>query len=83
MSIKTRIEALEQTISKGEPPETVIVVRVVVVHNREEVEQLRAAGLLERSPPCGRPTPRGPVRLVFREVGIRDLLGTAPAVPTP
>ena len=68
MSVKTRIAALEKLLAKGDPLETVIVVNQVVVRTREEVEQLRAAGVMDPRRDNGRPLPRGPVRLVIRNV---------------
>ena len=56
--------------------ETVIVVNEVVVENRQQLEQLRAAGLLDSHRDNGRPIPRGPVRVVVREVSIKELLRT-------
>ena len=82
MSIKTRIEALEKRLAKPEREETVIHVRVVVVHNREEVEQLRAAGLMESREAPSRPIPCGPIRHVFEAVEAKDLLANARTVST-
>ncbi len=47
MSVKTRIESLEKRLAKPEPEETVVKVRIITVESREEVEQLRAAGLMD------------------------------------
>jgi 4-hydroxy-3-methylbut-2-enyl diphosphate reductase IspH len=78
MSVKTRIEALEKRLAKPEREETVIHVREIIVHNREEVEQLRAAGLMDSPRDNNQPIPRGPVRIVIEEaVDAKDLLARA------
>ena len=83
MSVRTRVEKLEKLLAKNAPAETVVRVRVVVVSTREEVEQLRAAGLLDSRQDSGRPIPRGPVRLVIEEeVSAKDVLANARAVST-
>jgi hypothetical protein len=76
MSIKTRIQALERKVlDKGEPPEEVVEITEIIVHSREEVQQLRAAGCLDPPPPCSRPTPRGRVRVVVSQtVDAKDWL---------
>jgi hypothetical protein len=77
MSIKTRIQALERKVlAKGEPPEEEVVkIMQIIVHNREEVQQLRAAGYLDPPPPCSRPTPRGRVQVVVAQtVDAKDWL---------
>jgi hypothetical protein len=81
MSVKTRLEALEKRLAKPEPEETVIRIREIVVHNTEEIEQLRAAGLLDSRQDSGRSVPRGSVRLVIEEaVDAKDVLANARAV---
>jgi hypothetical protein len=83
MSVRSRIERLEQATATAAPPATVVRVRVIVVHSREEVQQLRAAGLLDSCRDNGRPIPRGPVRVVIEEaVDAKDLLVKARAVST-
>jgi hypothetical protein len=74
MSLKTRIEALEKRLAKPEPEETVIIVRQVVVRTRDEVDLLRAAGLLDPPLETGRAAPRGPVRLVVRDADLDEVL---------
>jgi hypothetical protein len=74
VSFKTRLEALEKRLAKSEPTETVVRVRVIVVRNRAEVEQLRAAGLID-SREAHRPVARGPVRAIIEKVvEARELL---------
>jgi hypothetical protein len=81
MSIKSRIEALEKRLARPEPEETVVRIREIIVHSREEVEQLRAAGLMDAARENNRPIPRGLVRVVIAEVvDAKDLL--ARSVPT-
>jgi len=82
MSFRTRIEELEKVLAKNDPPETVIRVTVIVVRTREEVAQLRAAGVTDSRSDDGRPVPCGPVRLVVEEaVEAKDWLA-ARGIPT-
>jgi 4-hydroxy-3-methylbut-2-enyl diphosphate reductase IspH len=75
MTLKSRIEALEKRLARPEPEETVVRIREIIVHNREEVEQLRAAGLMDAPRENHRHIPRGLVRVVIAEVvDARDLL---------
>ena len=75
MSVKTRLEALEKRLAKPEPEETVVRIREIVVHSREEIEQLRAAGLIDTSRDNSPPITHGRVRVVVDEVvDAKDLL---------
>jgi hypothetical protein len=78
MSVKTRLEALEKRLAKPEPEETIVRVREIIVHSRQEVEQLRAAGFIDSSRDNSRPIPGGRVRVVIDEVvDAKDLLARA------
>ena len=80
MSVKTRIEALEKRLAKNEPTETVVQITVIVVRTRAEVEQLRAAGLMEPPSPSGQLIPRRPVRVVIKQtVDAKDWLAARDA----
>jgi hypothetical protein len=68
MSVKTRLEALEKRLAKPEPDETVVRIREIIVHSREEVVRLRAAGLTDSSRDNNRPIARGRVRVAIDEV---------------
>jgi hypothetical protein len=65
---------LEKRLAKSEPEETVILVRQVTVTTRDEVERLRAAGLLDPPRETARAIPRGPVRLVVRDADLDEVL---------
>jgi uncharacterized coiled-coil protein SlyX len=80
MSIKTRLQSLEKRLAKKEPEETVVRITEVIVHSREEVDQLREAGLLDSSRENSRPPTRGRVRVVVDGVvDAKDLLAPTPS----
>jgi len=83
MSLKTRIEALEKRLAKPEQAQTVVPVKIIGVHSREEVEQLRALGLIELHPEPNRKPPRGPIRHVFEEVTAAEILKSASGTSEP
>jgi hypothetical protein len=83
MSLRTRITALERALARNDPPETVVRVRIIAVHNREEAEALRTAGLLDPARDNGRSVPLGPVRVEVGEVvDAADVLAEFSKSPT-
>jgi hypothetical protein len=80
MSIKTRIEALEKALVKDDSLGTVVEIAEFVVRTREQVAQLRAAGVLDSRPDNGPRAPRGPVRVVVKKaVNAEDWLAARDA----